>query len=173
MAIKGLQQTLRQLDTWNETIKEDVRDVVEEYTLIIQREAIRNAPAAGDELLLNSSSVASKTGNTQKNTTGINQYIFASFDVKSKGMIGTIGVEEGASKLAAYIEFGTGVSAAGYVPTLPTEFQQMARKYYINGRGTLLKQPFLLPAYFSNRFPFLKALQSTLKSHGIDSVLIP
>lgn len=165
MAVKGLQQTLNNFKNFQEVIQEDVRDTVEKWTLVIQREAINNAPAAGDML--------KTTYGSQKNDTGINQYIYASFDIKSKGMTGQVGIDANASKLAAYIEFGTGVSAAGYVPTLPPEWQLIAKKYYVNGKGTLIKHPFLLPAFFSNQYKFLYDMQKVLKSHGIETVLIP
>lgn len=165
MAVIGLSQTLAKIKQASEIIQEDVKDTVEKYTLIIQREAIKNAPAAGDML---------KTRHGfQKNSTGINQFISATFEVQSKGFKGTVFIESGASKLAIYIEFGTGVSAAGYVPTLPPEFQKIAMKYYINGKGTLIKQPFLLPAFFNNQIKFIKEVQSVLKSHGIETIYIP
>lgn len=162
--VKGLQQTLNSIHRFEEVIQEDVRDTVEKWTLIIQREAINAAPAAGDML--------ETTHGLQKNETGINQFIYASFDVRNKGMTGQVGIDGNASVMAAYIEFGTGVSAAGYVPTLPPEWQMIAKRYYVNGRGTLIKKPFLLPAFFNNQFKFLYDMQKVLKSHGIDSVVI-
>lgn len=165
MPVRGLQETLRKIRQFSEVIHEDVRDAVEKYTLIIQREAIRNAPAAGDQL--------KTTWGYQKNNTGINQYILAEFDVESKGLVGRVYIDARASKLAVYVEFGTGKSAAGYVPTLPAEFQAIAQKYYINGKGTLIKQPFLLPAFFGQQHLFLKELQQVLKSHGVETKLIP
>lgn len=165
MAVKGLQQVLNNFKQLEEVIQEDVRDAVEKWTLVIQREAMDAAPAAGDTL--------KTTYGTQKNETGINQYIYASFDISNKGMTGQVGIDGNASKLAAYIEFGTGVSAAGYVPTLPKEWQEVARTYYVNGKGTLIKQPFLLPAFFNNQFKFLYDMKKVLKSHGIETILIP
>lgn len=165
MGVKGLQQVLNNLKNAEEIIKDDVRDVIEKYVLIIQREAIRNAPGAGDQV--------PTTYGTQKIETGINQYIFAAFDATSKGMTGTVGIEAGATELAIYIEFGTGASAANYVPTLEPAMQAIAQKYYKNGKGTLIKQPFLLPAFYANQFKFLKELQQVLASHGIPTKLLP
>lgn len=50
-------------------------------------------------------------------------------------------------RLTAYYEFGTGNWAAALVPGLPDDWQQMAKKYFINGKGTLPAQPYLYPAF--------------------------
>lgn len=163
MTVRGLTQVLRKLDTFSSIIKEDVKDTVEDYTLKIQREAIDLAPVAGQSV--------QTTYGSQKINTGINQFIGS--EIIRGGFAGKVFIEARASKLAIYLEFGTGLSAAGYVPTLPPEFQSIARRYYINGKGTLIKHPFLLPAYFNNKFKFIYELQRVLKSHGIETVYIP
>ena len=160
--VKGLQQTLNSIRGFQEQIQEDVKDSVEKWTLIILREAIRNAPGPGDN-------VATQYG-TQKIETGISQYL--SSELLNNGFTGRVFLEAGASKLSIYLEFGTGVSAAGYVPTLPAEWQAFAQKYYVDGSGKLIKHPFLLPAFFNNQFKFLYDMQKVLKSHGIDSVVV-
>jgi hypothetical protein len=162
MAVKGVQQTLNAIRNFQEVIQEDVKDSVEKWTLIILREAINNAPGAGDL-------VATQHG-TQKIETGVNQYI--SSELVNNGFTGRVFLEAGASLMAIYLEFGTGKSAQNYVPTLPAEWQAFAKKYYINGKGTLIKHPFLLPAFFNNQFKFLYDMQKVLKSHGINSTVI-
>lgn len=47
---------------------------------------------------------------------------------------------------AAYIEFGTGIYAAAYVPTLPQKWQEYARTFYVSGKGRTHEHPFLFPA---------------------------
>lgn len=162
MAVKGLQQTLNSIRNFQETIQEDVKGSIEKWTYIIYREADRLAPGPGDQL--------KTTYGFQRNETGINQYLFQ--EISPDGFTGIIGIEAGASDLAVFIEFGTGVSASSYVPTLPPEWQAFAMRYYVNGRGTLIKHPFLLPAFFNNQFKFLYDMQKVLKSHGIESVVI-
>lgn len=163
MPVRGLQETLRKIRQFSEVIQEDVRDTVEKYTLAIEREAVRNAPGAGDRL--------KTTWGSQKNNTGINQLIFSEFD--ADGLVGRVLVSDQHGPLPIYVEMGTGRSAAALVPTLPPEFQEIARRYYINGKGTLIAQPFLLPAFFGQQFLFLKELQQVLKNHGIPTKLIP
>lgn len=52
-----------------------------------------------------------------------------------------------AANYAAYVEFGTGPFAAKYVPVLPKEWQDLARTFYVNGKGRLPAHPFLYPAF--------------------------
>jgi len=56
-----------------------------------------------------------------------------------------VGINVNAGNLGAYVEFGTGASAAALVPTLPDEWQDTARKFYINGQGKLHATPYLYP----------------------------
>lgn len=163
MPVKGLQGVLNLLKKLPEQVQAEVRLDVEEFTRKILMQAIQNAPAAGDNL--------KTTYGVQKNETNIQQFLSSALE--NGGLTGKVFIEAQASVLAIYIEFGTGASAAGYVPTLPPELQQIAKKYYINGKGTLIKQPFLLPAYFENQIPFLKAVQKSLESMGLKTVLIP
>ena len=51
---------------------------------------------------------------------------------------------------SAYVEFGTGVFAAGYVASLPADLQAYAMQFFVNGKGRLPARPFLFPAYFKN-----------------------
>lgn len=51
-----------------------------------------------------------------------------------------------AANYAAFIEFGTGVFAASYVPSLPPNWQKLARTFFITGKGRTKQHPFLFPA---------------------------
>lgn len=163
--VTGLDRLLRRFEQLPDEIREDVRDIVEEKTLAIQLDAIRNAPAAGDTIDTMGQNIAGiQTTNRQKINTGINQFIGASFDVQSKGLSGEVFIESGAGELAAYIEFGTGISAANYVPSLSPDFQAIAMKYYKNGKGTIIKHPFLLPSWFFHQPTVVPAIKKALKS---------
>ncbi len=153
MAVFGHKRLMKRFEQLPKEIQEDVRDIVEETTLAIQRQAIQNAPAAGDSL--------ATTYGTQKINTGINQFIGARFD--KGGLSGEVFIEAGAGPLGIYLEMGTGISAAGYVPTLAPEFQAIAMKYYINGKGTLIKHPYLLPAWFQFQPTVVPKIKKALK----------
>lgn len=54
----------------------------------------------------------------------------------------------GENPLAAYFEFGTGMSAIEILAPYPEWVKAIARKFYINGMGTLQGKPYLYPAVF-------------------------
>lgn len=157
VTISGADKLIKRLGVISKQLEIDIKDIVEEVTLAIERQAINNAPVAGEQL--------ATTYGTQKNLTGINQLIGARFE--NNGFIGTVFVSASAGNLPIYIEFGTGSSAAGYVPSLPDWAQEIARRYFVNGRGTLIKQPYLLPAYFQHSPELYRKLKELVKRQKI------
>lgn len=152
--IKGKELTLRWLKQQSQAIQNEVRDSVEDAVNNIYLEAREKAPKPGN---------VKTTYGTQVSQTDIAQFIFQ--DMKPAKFQGSVYVETKASLMAAYFEFGTGNDSANYVPTLPPEWQEVARRYYVNGKGTLLKQPFLLPAYFRERKEFMEALKKIVENN--------
>lgn len=120
MPVKGVPELIRKLKRMDETIQKEVKEEIFDTGQAIAAQATSNAAR--------------------------------SFNVGSESIAGGFGVRIFVDKgnLAAYREFGTGLSAAQYVPTLPKEWQSMAMLFYVNGKGKLQKQPFLYPAYFKN-----------------------
>lgn len=100
-------------------IKEDVLAEIEDTATNIEINAIRDAPVSIGQTI---SKIATNGG-----------YGFK--------------INVGAGKIGAYIEFGTGPYAAQLVPTLPQEWQNVARTFYVNGQGTLRAAPYLYPNY--------------------------
>lgn len=154
MSVKGFKELAKRFDQISAKIEDEIKFIVEDTTIEMQRDAIRNAPAAGD--------VVSTQHGSQKINTGINQFIDATFD--KSGMAGEVFIKGGAVPLAIYIEFGTGISAAGYVPTLDPEFQEVAKKYYINGKGTLIKQPFMIPSWTKHSQTVVPSMKKAVKN---------
>ena len=60
--------------------------------------------------------------------------------------------------MAAYIEFGTGKYFPQY-PGKEAEWQELARQYYVNGRGWMRPAPYFYPSVTSG----LVSLQSNIK----------
>jgi hypothetical protein len=125
MAVKGLQWTISRLRKLDATIQQEVKEEVFDTAQQIASEATSKAPKS---IVVNAEST--NNGYSAKISTNI-------------------------GNIAAYVEFGTGLSAEAYVPTLPDEWQEMALSFYIDGKGTMKKQPYLYPAYFRN-IPILK-----------------
>jgi HK97 gp10 family phage protein len=66
-------------------------------------------------------------------------------------------------KYAPYVEFGTGRAAAKYVPTLPPEWQAMAKEHFVNGKGRNREQPFLYPAFSAIIPNLIKQIKDLIK----------
>lgn len=47
---------------------------------------------------------------------------------------------------SGFVEFGTGAYAEEYVATLPDQWQEEARKFFVNGKGKGQPHPFFYPA---------------------------
>lgn len=47
---------------------------------------------------------------------------------------------------APYIEFGTGIYATNYLASKEQEWKDLARQYYVNGKGTTPSTPYFYPA---------------------------
>ncbi len=60
---------------------------------------------------------------------------------------------------APYVEFGTG---SGVV--IPQGFNAFAMQYYVNGKGTMKAQPYLIPAFIKYRKIFLKDMKQIAKN---------
>lgn len=68
------------------------------------------------------------------------------------------------SEYAAYQEFGTGLHAASYVPTLPEDWQKYAMTFFVNGKGRVPAHPFMYPAYEAERPRLIERINSILKN---------
>jgi len=64
-----------------------------------------------------------------------------------------------AAPYAPYVEFGTGINVS-----IPQGFSDFAMQFYINGKGTMKAQPFLIPAYLKYRKVFLSDMRKIAKN---------
>lgn len=135
MAIKGLKNVQNMLQKKTKGYRNGVRAAVREIGQNIEQQAKLNAPPMIDTLI---------NGNIVSSQNGYGYAILVS-EMPGQGLM---------RNMPVYLEFGTGLYAAGYVPTLPKEWQEAAKRYYINGKGTTKVHSFLYPAWntYSNRF---------------------
>jgi hypothetical protein len=72
---------------------------------------------------------------------------FVNIDKKftDKGLTGEVGVmgEMEGNHIAAYIEFGTGLSAREILAPYPQWIKDIAHEFYVNGQGKLQGKPYL------------------------------
>lgn len=143
-------------------VDEEAKGIIEFYTTQIEREAIAAAPGAGEKIHVQGGLTSQSNIKPYKGWTPIDQAI--GFTMSKDGYKGTVYVEKAAGELAAWVEFGTGQSAKSYLASVPPEWRSLAQLYYINGRGTIIAQPYLLPAFLKNQILARKELTALLKN---------
>jgi len=88
---------------------------------------------------------------------------FVNIDKKftNKGLTGEVGVmgEMEGNHIAAYIEFGTGLSAREILAGYPKWIQDIAYEFYVNGQGTLQGKPYLYNNFLVIAEKFKKELK--------------
>lgn len=161
MAVKGLNNVLASIKKFEDAISQEVKEQVEFHTGEIEIAAIRNAPGPGDEIRTEGGSQSQQDIARGRGWTPINQAI--GYNISDGGFKGTVFVERSAGEVAVWVEMGTGQSAKSYLSTVDPEWRSLAQKYYINGRGTIINQPYLYPAYLKGRIDFINDLKQALK----------
>lgn len=151
MGLRGMDKLYARLKRLPEDIQQEVKDIVQDTTLAVERAAIDNIDKVPHK----------PGGMTYEAAVEIRKNIVSVFDTDYKGFVGRVQVNAG--KMAAYIEFGCGLSAAAYVPTLPENWQKIARSFYINGEGRIQATPYFYPAYFSKTRGYRKKMLDAIK----------
>lgn len=82
-----------------------------------------------------------------------------------KGFTAEVGIK-GSNVMAAYFEFGTGLSAAVILAPYPQEVKDIAMEFYVTGKGTLKGKPYFYPAVFKNE----KILNQELKAISDENI---
>ena len=137
MSVKviGLDKALADLDKKGDAVIQAVKDALSSAATDIEIDAIRNAPSQWNGLPLN-----------------IKQRIDKVAD--DGGLSWKVGIQSGdpVFEIEAWLEFGTGLSAKQILsnPVYTQEVRDVARRFYRNGRGRIIGQPFLMPAFFRN-----------------------
>ena len=149
--IDGLANLQKKLKGLSTTMIQQIKDQVQDSSGQIYFEAVRDAP--NELLMINGKS----QGRSDVGARIDNQVV-------NNGFGGEVTVQ-GSNEIPIYIEFGTGTDAAQYVPTLPQEVQEAARRFYKNGQGTIAKQPYLIPAFLRESPIFIAELKKILKKN--------
>ena len=125
--------TSKNLSTYKTKMFRDVVQLVENAITDVQILAMRNAP---------------KFVNIDKKFT-------------NKGLTGEVGVmgDMEGNHIAAYIEFGTGLSAREILAPYPQWIKDIAHEFYVNGQGTLQGKPYLYNNFLVIAEKFKKELK--------------
>ena len=147
-----------------EDFTKEARGLVEYNLGELELQAIRTAPGPSEPIETTHGPESQSDIARGRNWVPISQAIGYYLDVPSKGLKGTVFVDIAAGPIAAWTEFGTGQSAAYYVNSLPPEFQAIAKRFYLTGRGTIREQAYLLPAFFKYSVQFKKEMAEAVKN---------
>lgn len=133
----------RDLENYRKDIVKKVRDLIVDKTTKV-------------ELLANRDLIANSTVEFNLN--------FISVDKKflDGGFTGEVGVM-GENEMAAYIEFGTGLSAEDILSKYPKWVQEIAWNFFKTGEGTLQGKPYLYNNFLIVWGEFVKELDAILK----------
>jgi HK97 gp10 family phage protein len=135
VTFKGLDQALAYIKKKETAMVEAVKDVLANTATNVEKQAIASAPNQWEGYPLN-----------------IKQKI----DKKSSnnGLLWQVGVDVPTTgeQWEAWMEFGTGLSAEQILknPTYSEEVRTLARTYFRNGKGRIIGQPYLMPAFYRN-----------------------
>ena len=146
MAIKGLRNVQNMLQKKTKGYRNGVRSAVREIGQNIEQQAKVNAPLHLDSLI-SGAIVSSKDS-------GYGYVIRVSGLPSSNRLI---------RNLPVYMEFGAGVYAGQYVPTLPKEWQEAASNYIENKEGKTKTHSYLYPAWNTHGSKFIEKVKGVLK----------
>lgn len=135
MKIRGTSQVLNRLKRVSSQATLQVKSSIQRNTDQIFAEALSAVPVRDNHLR------SSGNANTQ------NPYL---------GIVAFGGTP---APYAPYVEFGTG---SGVV--IPQGFNAFAMQFYVNGKGTMKAQPYLIPAFIKYSKIFLKDMRQIAKN---------
>lgn len=151
----------RKLGQLGEKVESDIADLIGLTASDIVLEATRNAPGPGDPIKTEHGTETQEDIRRDRAWVPISQAI--GFEHAPGGLSAIIYVEKAAGEIAVYVEVGTGQSARSYLATLPPEWQAAARRFYINGKGSIINQPYMYPAIIKYERIFINELKDMLK----------
>lgn len=150
--IKGVDQLSKALAEYERETLQEVKEIVADNGSMLLNKAQRSLNAY--------------TGTQLENLNFINLVL----NSKDKGYTISVGVPNvGSSKkshLAAYVEFGTGLSARSILADYPEEVKQLAMTYFQTGTGTLKGSPYLFNNWIVQRDLFIKELNDYLNTRS-------
>ena len=135
MKIKGITSVTARFQRLSKQAELSVKSSVVRNTDQIYAEAVANVPVLDGYLR--------GSGNTS--------YL-------NNQLTGTVAFGGNAAPYAPYVEFGTGSGV-----NVPQGFEAYAMQFYVNGKGTMRAQPFLIPAFIKYKKVFLNDIRKIAK----------
>jgi hypothetical protein len=150
MSVKvvGLDKALADLDKKGDAVIAAVKEKLADVATEIEIKAIQRAPSTWEGLPLSIKQRIDKI-------------------VEDNGLSYRVGIQ-GADpdfEIEAWLEFGTGLSAKEILgrPNYTTEVRDIARRFFRNGRGRIVGQPYLFPSYFEATSDLVEQIEEEIK----------
>jgi len=147
VTVKGLDAALKDLDKQEKVVIDAVKEILASTATDIEIEAIRNAPSNWEGQPLNIKQRIDKVA-------------------ENNGLGWRVGVQSGdpVFEIEAWLEFGTGLSAREILsnPQYTQEVRDIARRFFRNGRGRIIGQPYLMPAFFRNTANLVQDIENEI-----------
>lgn len=149
----GLDKALDDLGKKRDAIVASVKEILADTATKIEFEATLNAPNSyqiGDASI-NLSFISQKI-NKRASNNGLSWNV--GLDVPTSG-----------EQWEAWMEFGTGLSARDILsnPEYSAEVRQLARRFYRNGEGRIIGDPYFYPAVFRNTGNLVQKIEEEIK----------
>jgi hypothetical protein len=119
---KVINTTTGNLQRYSKDTLKEIKSLVADITTQIELDATRDVPMSS----------------------GGTKFISIDKEFTDNGYTGEVGVM-GENDLAAYFEFGTGLSAGQILAPYPQWIKDIAWKFFVTGQGTLKGKPYLYP----------------------------
>jgi hypothetical protein len=150
--VKGLNKALADLDKKNDAIVSSVKNTLASTATDIETQASINAPSSY------------QIGDANINLSFIRQKI--NKKVSNNGLLWNVGLDVPGTgeQWEAWMEFGTGLSAREILsnPQYSQEVRDIARRFYRNGKGRIIGQPYLMPAFFRNTATLVQEIENEI-----------
>jgi hypothetical protein len=147
VTVKGLDTALKDLDKKEDIVIQAVKDILASTATDIEIEAIRNAPSSWE-------------GQPLSIKQRINKF------VEDGGLNWKVEVKVGdpVFEIEAWLEFGTGLSAKEILSNTQytQEVRDIARRFYRNGQGRIIGQPYLMPSFFRNTANLVRDIEAEI-----------
>lgn len=162
-SVKGFDKLIKGLDAASRKFQTDVKEILEVNAGFIERDAIRDAPGPGDRIKTQSGSISQDSISDKRRGSLVPISQAIGYKISTDGYKATIYVDKSAGDIAVYTEVGTGQSAKTYLADKSPEWKAFAMRYYVNGRGTIIAQPYLLPAFMRYQIQVIRELKQAMK----------
>ena len=136
---KVINTTTGNLQRYSKDTLKEIKSLVADITTQIELDATRDVPMSS----------------------GGTKFISIDKEFTDNGYTGEVGVM-GENDLAAYFEFGTGLSAGEILSPYPQWIKDIARKFFVTGQGTLKGKPYLYPNVVKGIPVFQKELKTLI-----------